>query len=163
MNILTFPNPILLLACAPVTSFDDALKAQLDEMWETMVAAEGMGLAANQVGILHRMFVMTDTDGSKVYAVNPVILLRSQVPANKPEGCLSAPGEFLELDERADWVQVEYQDENGAQHRKVFHGIHSVCIQHEIDHLDGKTHLLSPTLSSKDRKMLAKKWGLKLK
>lgn len=162
MKILKYPNPALLTVCSEVTEFDDALKSALDEMWEVMVASEGMGLAANQVGILKRMFIMTDVDGSKVYAVNPKILLKSQVPANKPEGCLSAPGEFLELDERADWVQVEYQDETGAQHKKVFHGIHSVCIQHEIDHLDGKTHLLSPTLSSKDRKMLAKKWGLKL-
>lgn len=163
MKILRYPDPILLQTCLLVNVFDDNLKKVLDEMWETMVAAEGMGLAANQVGILSRMFIMTDVDGSKIYAINPKIVLKSHVSANKPEGCLSAPGEFLELDERAEWVLVEYQDETGAQHKKVFHGIHSVCVQHEIDHLDGKTHLLSPTLSSKDRKMLAKKWGLKLK
>lgn len=163
MKILKYPDPILLQPCAPVLSFDEALKAQLDEMWETMVAAEGLGLAANQVGILQRMFTMSDADGGKLYIINPVILKRSEIPAAKPEGCLSAPGEFLELDERAEWVQVEFQDETGAAKQRVFHGIHSVCVQHEMDHLDGKTHLLSPTLSSKDRKKLAKKWGLKLK
>lgn len=162
MKILKYPDPFLLKACDPVLVFDEKIKATLDEMWETMVAAEGIGLAANQVGILYRMFTMTDTDGGKLYILNPQILKRSLVPAAKPEGCLSAPGEFLELDERAEWVQVEFQDETGAVKQRVFHGIHSVCIQHEMDHLDGKTHLLSPTLSSKDRKKLAKKWGLKL-
>lgn len=163
MKILKFPDPALLTVCSPVTEFDEKLKATLDEMWEVMVAVEGMGLAANQVGILSRMFTMTNVDGSKLYFVNPVIVKKSVVSANKVEGCLSAPGEFLELDERAEWVLVDYQDETGAKHQKMFNGIHSVCVQHEIDHLDGKTHLLSPTLSSKDRKMLARKWGLKLK
>lgn len=162
MEILKFPNPILFQACDPVIVFDEQIKATLDEMWETMVVAEGMGLAANQVGILYRMFTMTDVDGGKLYIINPTILKRSEISAAKPEGCLSAPGEFLELNERAEWVQVEFQDETGAVKQRVFRGIHSVCIQHEMDHLDGKTHLLSPTLSSKDRKMLAKKWGIKL-
>lgn len=163
MKILKFPDPALLTVCSPVTEFDEKLKSTLDEMWEIMVKAEGMGLAANQVGILSRMFTMTNVDGSKLYFVNPVIVKKSIVSANKVEGCLSAPGEFLELDERAEWVLVDYQDETGAKHQKMFNGIHSVCVQHEIDHLDGKTHLLSPTLSSKDRKILARKWGLKLK
>lgn len=159
MKILKYPNPILLQACDPVLTIDGRIKTSLDEMWQTMLDNKGMGLAANQVGILYRMFVMSKGD-EKLYFVNPKIIRKSVVSAGKTEGCLSAPGEFLQLDERAEWVQVQFQDETGAEHVRVFSGIHSVCVQHEIDHLDGKTHLMSETLSSKDRKMLAKKWGL---
>lgn len=162
MKILRYPDPFLLKACDPVLVFDERIKATLDEMWETMTSANGIGLAANQVGILYRMFTMLGPDEEKLYMLNPQILKRSEIPAAKTEGCLSAPGEFLELDERASWVLVEFQDETGTVKQRVFRDIHSVCVQHEIDHLDGKTHLLSPTLSSKDRKKLAKKWGLKL-
>lgn len=161
MKILRYPHPALLTVCTPVMEIGDFVKSQLDEMWETMVAHEGMGLAANQVGITLRMFVMTGVLGERINFINPKILSRSLAPAEKIEGCLSAPGEYLQLDERAEWVQVQFQDETGAENIKMFTGIHSVCVQHEIDHLDGKTHLMSPTLSSKDRKMLAKKWGLK--
>jgi len=160
MKILKYPDIRLLSVCHPVLIIDDNVKSILDEMWETMVAHEGMGLAANQVGVMLRMFVMTGVVGEKIYFINPTIIARGLVPAEKTEGCLSAPGEYLQLDERSEWVQVRYQDETGAEHIKMFNGIHSVCVQHEIDHLNGKTHLMSPTLSSKDRKMLAKKWGL---
>lgn len=160
MKILKYPNPILLQACDPVLAIDERIKLSLDGMWETMLSHKGIGLAANQVGILYRMFVMSGPAGEKLYFINPKIVKKSVVPAEKTEGCLSAPGEYLQLDERADWVQVQFQDENGMEHVKVFNGIHSVCVQHEIDHLDGKTHLMSETLSSKDRKALAKKWGL---
>lgn len=160
MKILKYPDPRLLTVCNPVMQIDMLAKELLDEMWETMVAHEGIGLAANQVGVTLRMFVMKGPIGEKLFFINPKILSKSIVPAEKMEGCLSAPGEYLKLDERAEWVQVQFQDETGAEHIKMFTGIHSVCVQHEIDHLDGKTHLMSETLSSKDRKMLAKKWGL---
>lgn len=161
MKILKYPHPALLKVCTPVESIDMLAKELLDEMWETMVEHEGMGLAANQVGVTLRMFVMTGVVGERINFINPKIINRSIAPAEKVEGCLSAPGEYLQLDERAEWVQVQFQDENGAEHIKMFTGIHSVCVQHEIDHLDGKTHLASSTLSSKDRKILAKKWGLR--
>lgn len=161
MKILKYPDPRLLTVCDPVLEITEITKSTLDEMWEVMVEHEGMGLAANQVGIMLRMFIMTGLIGEKIYFINPKILRRSEVPAEKIEGCLSAPGEYLKLDERAQWVQVQYQDENGVENIRIFDGIHSVCVQHEIDHLNGKTHLMSETLSSKDRKMLAKKWGLK--
>lgn len=160
MKILRYPHPALLTVCTPVSAIDMLAKELLDEMWETMVANEGIGLAANQVGVTLRMFVMKGHIGEKLFFINPKILSKSIAPAEKIEGCLSAPGEYLKLDERAEWVQVQFQDETGAEHIKMFTGIHSVCVQHEIDHLDGKTHLMSKTLSSKDRKMLAKKWGL---
>lgn len=160
MKILKYPDPRLLTVCNPVMEIDMLARELLDEMWKTMVTHEGMGLAANQVGVTLRMFVMKGPMGEQLFFINPKILSKSIVPAEKTEGCLSAPGEYLQLDERAEWVQVQFQDETGAEHIKMFTGIHSVCVQHEIDHLDGKTHLMSETLSSKDRKMLAKKWGL---
>lgn len=152
---------MLLQKCIPVVDFGPALKFVLDQMYETMEANHGLGLAANQVGFFSRMFVMRDANYMPIYFVNPEILSRSEASANLPEGCLSAPGEFLELDERSEWVQVKFLDENGQEHVRVFKGIYSVCVQHEIDHLDGKTHLQSPTLTKADRKKLAKKWGLK--
>lgn len=163
MQILKFPAPELFQICKEVTVFGPELKTLLDSMWDTMVANNGMGLAANQVGLSFRMFVMLGPDNQRFYIVNPKIVQRSVASAGLQEGCLSAPGEMLTLDERADWVKLEYQDETGAKQEKVFKKIHSVCVQHETDHLDGKTHLLSGSLHKARRKELAKKWGIKLK
>lgn len=163
MQILKYPNPALFVTCTEVTVFGEELKILLDAMWETMVAGKGMGLAANQVGLVFRMFTMLGPDGEKIYLVNPKILTRSVVPANLQEGCLSAPGELLTLDERASWVKVKYQDETGKEHDRVFKGIHSVCVQHETDHLEGKSHLQSKSIKAVKRKALAKKWGFKVK
>jgi peptide deformylase len=162
MNILKFPDPFLFEKTKEVTVFGPELKTLLDAMYKTMIDNKGIGLAANQVGLSFRMFVMTMKDSS-VFFVNPKITDRSIGPANIEEGCLSAPGEALKLDERASWVKVSYQDETGKKHEKVFKGIHSVCVQHEIDHLDGKSYLQSRSINRARRKELAKKWGIKLK
>lgn len=163
MQILKYPNPALFTTCSEVTVFGEELKILLDAMWETMTVSKGMGLAANQVGLIFRMFTMLGPEGEKIYLVNPKILTRSVVPANLQEGCLSAPGELLTLEERASWVKVKFQDETGKEHERVFKGIHSVCIQHETDHLDGKSHLQSKSIKTAKRKALAKKWGIKVK
>lgn len=163
MQILKFPNEALFVKCTEVTVFGPELKILLDAMWETMVEGKGMGLAANQVGLTFRMFTMLGPDAEKIYLVNPKILSKSVISANLQEGCLSAPGELLTLEERASWVKVEYQDETGEKKERIFKGIHSVCIQHETDHLDGKSHLQSKSLKSAKRKELAKKWGIKVK
>lgn len=126
-----------------------------------MLKKGGLGLAANQVGLHFRAFVMAGVDSEKLFLVNPKIIKRSEVPANMKEGCLSAPGEFLVLKERASWVQVDFQDEKGQPTRRVFQGLHAVCVQHEIDHLDGKSHLMSPSIPKKQRKELCKRWGIK--
>lgn len=163
MEILKFPHPFLLKPCQPVTVFDVELKVLLEAMWETMINAGGVGLAANQVGLPWRMFVMNVMGKDKVFMVNPKIVSSSIVSANFKEGCLSAPGEFIVLPERAEWVQVKYQDELGHEHCRVYSGIHAVCVQHEIDHLHGKSHLQSKSLPKTKRIELAKKWGLKVK
>lgn len=163
MKILKFPSPELFVTCTEVSVFGPELKVLLDSMWETMVEGHGMGLAANQVGLTFRMFTMLGPEAEKLYIVNPKILSKSKISANLEEGCLSAPGEKLTLEERASWVKVKFQDETGKEIERVFHGIHSVCIQHETDHLDGKSHLQSKSLKSAKRKALAKKWGFKVK
>lgn len=163
MKILKFPDPALFQTCTEVSVFGPELKVLLDAMWETMVEGHGMGLAANQVGLTFRMFTMIGPEGEKLYIVNPKITKKSVLPANLVEGCLSAPGEMLTLEERASWVSLKYQDETGKECERVFSGIHSVCVQHETDHLDGKSHLQSKSLNKAKRKALAKKWGIKVK
>lgn len=163
MQILKFPNPALFEVCKDVAVFGHELKVLMDSMWDTMQAHSGLGLAANQVGLQFRMFVMVGPNSEKFYMVNPKITKTSIWAANLREGCLSAPGEFLVLAERASWVEVEFQDEAGQPHKKVFQGLHAVCVQHEIGHLDGESHLQSPTIPKKKRKELAKKWGFKTK
>lgn len=160
MEILKFPNPILFQRCEEVVDFNQELVLLLEEMYKTMKLANGIGLAANQVGLLHRMFVMEDENKKKVFLINPVIGRKSLAPALQSEGCLSAPGEFLELEERLAWVQVAYKDETGAEKKRIFSGIYSVCVQHEISHLNGESFLNSKSLSKKMRKQLAIKWNL---
>ena len=161
MEILTFPNPSLFTKCEEVTVFGPELKILLEGMWEAMLKRGGLGLAANQVGLHFRAFVMGGVDSEKLYIINPKLVKKSELAANVKEGCLSAPGEFLVLGERASWVQVDFQDEKGQTLRRVFQGIHAVCVQHEMDHLEGKSHLQSKSIPKAQRKLLAKKWGLK--
>lgn len=161
MEILKFPNPILMKKCDPVTVFDKELHVLVAAMFDTMNGSNGMGLAANQVGIPFRMFVMRATDGRAFCIINPKIVERSKNSANLKEGCLSAPGEFLTLSERASWVRLEYQSVSGEKLKGVFMDLNAVCVQHEMDHLDGKSHLQSASIPKQKRKELAKKWGLK--
>jgi peptide deformylase len=140
--------------------FGPELLFLLESMYETMKANNGLGLASNQVGLDYRMFVMAAPDEEKLFLVNPVITARSIALANYKEGCLSAPGEFLLLD-RAAWVEVKFQNEKGEEQKRLFNAIFAVCVQHEIDHLNGKSHLESKSIPKAQRKLLAKKWGLK--
>ena len=158
MEILKFPHPSLFEKCVEVTVFGPELKALLGAMAEAMIKYNGVGLAANQVGLHYRMFVMRDKHDHIVNLVNPVIIALSDSPANIKEGCLSAPGEFFLLSERKQWVQVEFQDEKGHTHRRVFEDLYAVCVQHETDHLDGVCFLESTSIPKKIRKELNKKW-----
>lgn len=163
MEILKFPHPQLFEKTEEVTVFGPELKTLLDGMWETMSENHGMGLAANQVGLSHRMFVMEGPDNKRFNLLNPYIINKSSAPANLKEGCLSAPGDYLIVPDRAQWVQISYEDEEGKSHTKVFQGIYAVCCQHEIDHLDGKAYLENKSIPKMTRKNLASKWNLKLK
>lgn len=161
MEILKFPHPNLFVKCKEVTVFGPELKILLESMWETMVNAKGVGLAANQVGLDYRIFTMLGPEEEKLFIVNPKIVNRSNDFANLREGCLSSPGEFLMLEERCGKIQLLYQDEAGAVKTGIFAGIHSVCVQHEIQHLNGESYLQSKSLSRQVKRQLARKWGLK--
>jgi peptide deformylase len=128
-------------------------------MWETMEANNGIGLAANQIGLPLSMVVMKGPNG-RINLVNPNIFGKSRLLANLKEGCLSAPGDFILVPDRVEWVQVNYQDEKGHEKMAVFKGLYSVCIQHELEHLDGKSFMENKSIPKNIRKGLQKKWGL---
>jgi peptide deformylase len=160
MEILKFPNPNLFVNCKEVKVFGEELKTLLDAMWETMKSSNGIGLAANQVGLTYRMFVMEGLNGDRFNVINPKEISRSIVPANIREGCLSAPNEFLLRPDRAIWIEIQFQKEDGVVFQRVFKDLQAVCVQHEMEHLEGKSYMQSKTIPKAKRKHLAKKWGV---
>jgi len=140
--ILIHPNPKLKKVCEPVLEIDDALIELSDDMLETMYHAPGIGLAAPQIGVLNRIIVMDcekdDAANRKpIVMINPEIVFSSDEESTYEEGCLSIPEQFAEIT-RPTSVQVRWLDTNGTEHEQEFHGLWSTCVQHEIDHLDGK-------------------------
>lgn len=160
MDILKFPDLFLFETMPVVTVFEEELSVLLDSMFETMKARNGLGLAANQVGIACRMFVMNGPNG-RLNIVNPVIASKSKLAANLREGCLSAPGDFIVVPSRSEWVEVNYQDETGKEKHVVLKGLYAVCAQHEIEHLNGKSFMDNKSIPKGIRKGLEKKWGIK--
>lgn len=160
MKILQFPNEMLFTRCHPIDIFDEDTLAMLKDMYALMIQANGIGLSANQVGITRCMFTMRGAYDECLFILNPRVIEKSEIPAMLREGCLSAPGDYVVLKERPSWVKIAYQDEKGVEQEKTFHGIHAVCVMHEMDHLLGKTHLQSPSLNRAQRKAFAKKWGI---
>lgn len=146
-------DPILNKVCRPVTKFDDRLATLLDDMHETMIHADGIGLAGPQVGMLRRLFVVWDTTDCPEeipadYAykfidfVNPEILSVSEEKETAYEGCLSFPGHTGAV-ERPARIKVRAQDRTGAWFEMEAEGLLGRCIQHENDHLDGVTIMQS--------------------
>jgi peptide deformylase len=153
LKVLIAPHPILSTVTASVESVDYFIKQQLKDMAETMYADNGIGLAANQVGISKRMLVMdvgednsidrnkTDPIGPKLYCIiNPVVVWASEEKVTMEEGCLSVPGQSVPI-ERPESVKIKYLDESGIEKTETFVGLQARCIWHEMDHLDGKTML----------------------
>ena len=139
LKILEFPNPNLRKVAVPVTSFDNDLKCLIDNMFETMYEASGIGLAATQVDVHKRLLVLDvseERNDPKVF-VNPTIDVIESDLADYDEGCLSVPG-FYETVSRPKKIKVSAQDKEGSRFEIEADGVLSVCIQHEIDHLDGK-------------------------
>jgi peptide deformylase len=138
LQILEYPDPRLRTRAEPVDAVDDALRQLIDDMFETMYAAPGIGLAATQVNV-HRRLLVADVseehDDPRVF-INPEILEKDGVAVSE-EGCLSVPG-FYEKVERAEQVRVRALDRDGQPFEVVLEGLLAVCVQHEIDHLDGK-------------------------
>ena len=158
MNILRYPDARLHKVAAPITVFDDALKKLVADMAETMYAAPGIGLAATQVDV-HKQVIVVDVSerrDSLVVLVNPEIVEAVGV-SDIEEGCLSVPS-IYELVERAERVKVRAYDQNGNAFTLEAQGLLAVCIQHEMDHLEGKVFIeyLSQLKQQRIRAKLAK-------
>ncbi|MBL4806509.1 MAG: peptide deformylase [Rhodobacteraceae bacterium] len=157
-KILIHPDPRLKKTCDPVIDIDAELRKLADDMLETMYDAPGIGLAAPQVGTLHRLFVMdiSGKEGSSEPRVlfNPEITWSSDIMNVHEEGCLSIPDIYEEIT-RPDTVRMRFQDIDGKQIEEEFDGIGATCVQHELDHLNGR--LFIDYLSAMKRGMITKK------
>ena len=158
LKILEFPDPRLRTKASPVEIVDERIRTLVDDLFETMYGAAGIGLAATQVDVHERVLVAdVSNDQSEPHAlINPVITEKDGVTSSD-EGCLSVPG-FYEPVKRAEHIRVTYLDRNGEEKEMEAEGLLAICIQHEIDHLDGKLFVdyLSEAKRSRIRKRLAK-------
>ncbi len=140
LEIRTVPDPILKEVSQPVEKVDDDLRQLMDDMLQTMYAADGIGLAAIQVGVPKRVIVMDlagrDEEPQPRYFVNPVLSDPSDTLKPYEEGCLSVPTVFDEV-ERPDRIRLQYLDYDGKECDEIAEGMFAVCIQHEMDHLEG--------------------------
>jgi peptide deformylase len=165
MPIIEAPDPFLREISKPVETVDDGVRALIADMFETMYAAPGIGLAAIQVGVPKRLLVIdlqepeSDEEDAPVIRdprvfINPEILDTSENLQTYNEGCLSVPDQFAEID-RPDRIRARWLDETGKQHEEVIEGLLAVCLQHEMDHLNGI--LFIDHLSRLKRDMILKK------
>ena len=148
-KVLTEGDETLRKKSKPVVDFDSRLHDLLDDMRDTMYKYEGAGLAAVQIGVLKRIFVI-DTGNGLRECINPKLIKEEGVNKVKVEGCLSVPGK-CGLVERPDKVWVEYYDRNGQKQTKKFTGFEAKCFCHENDHLDGILYIDKATKMYKDR------------
>ena len=138
LRILEFPDPRLRKIATPVEVVDDALRGLVDDMFETMYEAPGIGLAATQVDV-HKRLLIADISNEKTdpyVLINPQLLEKDGVIVSE-EGCLSVPGYYEEV-ERAEHIRVSFLNRDGEEVEMEANGMLAVCFQHEIDHLDGK-------------------------
>ncbi|MEM8815321.1 MAG: peptide deformylase [Pseudomonadota bacterium] len=158
LKILEFPDPKLRIRARPVGEVDDRIRRLVDDLFETMYAAPGIGLAATQVDVHERLLVAdVSADQSEPHAlINPVIVEKDGETVSD-EGCLSVPG-YFEPVRRAEHIRVRYLDRDGQEVEMEAEGLLAVCIQHEMDHLEGKLFVdyLSEAKRSRIRKRLVK-------
>nr|MBL8457468.1 peptide deformylase [Zoogloeaceae bacterium] len=159
LPILRYPDPRLHTRATPVSEFDAALRQLVADMAETMYEAPGIGLAATQVNV-HKRIVIIDVSEDKSelrVLVNPEIVEKSGEQSCE-EGCLSVPGVY-ETVTRAEWVRVRAMNERGEAFELEADGLLAVCVQHELDHLDGKVFIeyLSQLKLGRIKTRLAKK------
>ena len=163
LDIITLPDRKLRLASAPVERIDDDLRKFMDSMLETMYEAPGIGLAAIQVNVPRRVVTIDvaqredeSAQPNPLFLINPEILWSSDEIATAEEGCLSIPEYYAEV-ERPASVRVAYLDRDGKRQELEASGVLAICLQHEIDHLDGK--LFIDHLSKLKRDMVIKKFA----
>jgi peptide deformylase len=161
--IFETPDPILRQISKPVDTFDDELRTLVADMFETMYVAPGIGLAAVQVGVPIRLLVIDlqepEEEGGEPVRdprvfINPEILWHSDSEVPYTEGCLSVPEQYAEV-MRPDRIRARWQDENGKSYEQEIDGLLAVCLQHEMDHLNGV--LFIDHLSRLKRDMVLKK------
>ncbi len=155
LDILHYPDPQLRIRAQPVDKVTDEIRRLVDDLFETMYDAPGIGLAATQVNVHQRIVVIdiTEAKNEPLTFINPQILQR-RGEEEMQEGCLSVPG-YFDTVRRAEWVQVRAQARSGEPFELETDGLLAVCIQHELDHLEGK--LFVDYLSELKRKRLRKK------
>ena len=160
LSILRYPDPRLHTVAKPVAAVDDRIRRLVDDMLETMYAAEGVGLAATQVDVQERVIVIdvSDAHDDPQVLINPEIVERSEETVFSDEGCLSVPT-FYEKVRRNARVKVRALGRNGEPYEFEADGLLSVCVQHEMDHLMGKVFVeyLSPLKRERIRNKLLKK------
>jgi peptide deformylase len=158
LEILHFPDPRLRKKATPVDKVNDQVRQTVKDMFETMYDAPGIGLAATQVNIQQQIIVMdvTDDNSAPVCLINPEIIAKSG-EEEMQEGCLSVPGVFENV-QRAESISVRALDEEGLEFTLDADGLLAVCIQHEMDHLDGKLFVdyLSPLKMQRIKKKMLK-------
>ncbi|MCG3268732.1 peptide deformylase [Yoonia sp. I 8.24] len=158
-NILIHPDPRLKKVTDPVASVSDDIRRLADDMLETMYDAPGIGLAAPQVAKMLRMIVMDcekeeDATPAPMVLINPQVVWSSEDRSVYDEGCLSIPDQYAEVERPAE-VEVEWMTLDGKTQREKFDGLWATCVQHEIDHLDGK--LFIDYLKPLKRQMITRK------
>lgn len=158
LEILSFPDPRLRTRAKPVADFGPALKKLIDDLKETMYAESGIGLAATQVDVHQQLLVLdiSETrDQFRVY-INPELVEKIGTETCE-EGCLSVPGVYAEV-QRAEKIRVKAQDADGKTFEETLEGLHAICLQHEMDHLQGILFVdyLSPLKRQLVRKKLEK-------
>ncbi|HUS55518.1 MAG TPA: peptide deformylase [Thermohalobaculum sp.] len=157
--IVLHPDPRLKKVCDPVPQVDDSLRALMMDMLQTMYDAPGIGLAAPQVGVLSRVVVMDcakgeDEEPDPICLANPEITWSSEEVREHEEGCLSIP-DLFGMVTRPAAVRVQFLNRDGVGEERTFEGIQATCLQHEIDHLNGK--LFIDYLSPVRRQMITSK------
>jgi peptide deformylase len=155
--ILIHPDPRLKKQCEPVAEITDDLRRLADDMLETMYGAPGVGLAAPQVGVLKRLIVMDcikDGPPEPMALFNPEVVWASEDQAVYEEGCLSIPDQYADVQRPAE-VVVRWLDVKGETQERQFAGLWATCVQHEIDHLEGK--LFIDYLGPLKRQMITRK------
>ena len=152
-QIRQYPDPVLRMQAPPVEEFDDDLRRLVARMGELMKDANGVGLAATQVGVLRRVFVFAPEEDQVAALVNPEIVRRSDEAETDDEGCLSIQGVTMPV-ERSMTVRIEGRDENGDEVGYDLEGTPARIVQHELDHLDG-TLILNRTTPEARREALA--------
>ena len=158
LKILEFPDPKLRITASPIDTVNDELQKIIDDMFETMYAAPGIGLAATQVDI-HKRLLVTDISAEKnqpYVMINPKVI-KKEGNINSNEGCLSIPG-YQDDVERYETILIKYLDRLGVSHEEELNGLLAICVQHEIDHLNGKLFIdyLSEAKRQKIRKLIHK-------